>query len=1142
MKYSIIIPTYNHCDDLLKPCIESILQYTIMDNVEIIVVANGCTDNTKEYLANLDGQFNLKTIWSDDALGYPKAVNEGIKVIHNLSEYVIPFNNDALLLIQDKNQWIDLLEAPMNDSTVGVTGPLKSPSNETGRDFIIFFCAMIRRTALDRTGLLDEIFTTGAGEDTDYCMRLEANGYLVVETGACVLDHKRKLNKGVFPIYHEGEKTVHDTELVKNWAEVFKKNTNILADRYKSLKLITNTDSVAIITPTYNDYAHVIQAIKGVANQTHKNYTHFICDDGSNEDVTSKILEYVNNHNIDDSIILTFLNENKGQSYTRNTLLHEITDGLPRDKFKYVAFLDSDDYWTPTHLENSLRGLNKLNVDMVYSTPSFINENGESVVPYNIPIDQKITPDNILKQNSIHISSVVIKTDCVKEIGEFDSELDSIEDWDYWIRVINAGYKVSKLDGPTITYLVKDTGEAGKVTKEKMTKIKNKHMSKTNQPIKLNLGCGDDILDGYINCDIDGDKADMFFDATKIPFPDNSVDEIRAYHLIEHFPFQKGLDVLKEWHRALKPSGVLVMETPDLLNTCRQFVESDEYDRIKLYGHFFAWPDLSPFQTHYFLFTETQMKWSLEETGFTDIQRVKPDSMYYKSKPHWESLYFKVTAKKAAQQPIKERKVYDGFLFYNELDLLELRLNELNDVVDKFVLVESNVTFTGKPKPYYYEENKEKFSKFADKIIHIKVDDSPVTDNPWNTEEYQRNAIYRGLTNCQPEDIIIISDVDEIPKVKAIENYDPSNGISILQQKTSYYYFNCVTNFLWWNVKIGPWSEVQKISANDTRTHSNGRFVISEGGWHFTCLGGVDVILNKLNAFSHKEYNTDHFRDKANLETKIKNGWDMYERVGTLTAYEPISDDYPKYIRDNQQKYIDSGFIREIKPVTLPIDQKKYDKLKELNPSLYDEIFTQGGYMMYEEDIKDTVFVDVGANIGVTVIQALSLQAKRVLAFEPENTNLDNLHDLTGEYDNVNIYPYAVYNTARSIQVTNDGMTSNMFTVTESDQSALAVTLNEVVGLLQKDERAVLKLDCEGAEYDIIYNAPKEAVQRFESLFLEIHNDLVTEYINGGDKLIEYITDLGYTCEKLPFTSGMWYDDGTFHPTDNAFYKCKKNK
>lgn len=898
-----------------------------------------------------------------------------------------------------------------------------------------------------------------------------------------------------------------------------------------------NTHFVAVVTPLHNDAGRIIRAIETVRGQTFQNYVHFICDDGSTDDSRNIVEGYIAK-NPDAHLAFIGLDTNGGQSNARNVVMTQAFLNKP----EYFAFLDSDDYWTPTHLEESIKAINELNAGMVYSVPIFIDDQMNPFFAYKMRLDQEPTYANLSQANSIHISSVVMKKTCVEVVGEFDSELDCIEDWDFWLRTVKAGFKLHRINNVSVFYLIRTDGMAGKIDANKLTKFKKKHMIEDVKPIKLNLGCGDEILEGYINCDMDSAGADMLFDAAVIPFPDNSVDEIRAYHLIEHFPFQKGLLVLREWFRALKPNGKLVMETPDLLNTCKKFVEVDEQTRIVLYGHFFAWPDLSPWQTHYFLFTETQMRWSLESIGFTNVQRVPPDSIYAQCNPNWQELYMKVEAYKP--EPIFENKpqVYDAFLFFNELDLLEIRLNELSGTVDKFVLVESDTTFTGQPKPYYYNENKERFKAFADKIIHIMVTDSPKTDSPWDAETYQRDAIYRGLQNCSPNDVILISDVDEIPNVEAIRNYNPTNGVSLLQQRPSFYYLNCVSNFLWWNAKIGTWGDVQKETASQIRAN-NHRPVIENGGWHFTGLGGIKSILTKLDAFSHSEYNTEHFRDKDLLEIKIKNGWDIYDRIGVISTYWDINDTFPKYIRDNVNALTQIGYIRDSQKPELPLSEAKYKRVDELNHSLYDEVFLQGGYMMFEDDIKDKVFVDVGANIGVTVIKALSLGAKKVLAFEPESTNYKLLMELTDEYENVSIYHHAVYNSARTIQVTNEGMLSNMFHTKPEDEWAPALSLGEVTQLLQDNEEAVLKLDCEGAEFDIIYKAPKEVVQRFDMVFFEIHNDLVPEYMYGDAALIEYMDSLGFDCEKLPFSSGVWYPDGHFEATFNSFYKCKnKNK
>ena len=147
--------------------------------------------------------------------------------------------------------------------------------------------------------------------------------------------------------------------------------------------------------------------------------------------------------------------------------------------------------------------------------------------------------------------------------------------------------------------------------------------------VRLNLGAGDEVIPGFLACDLFHEKADMKFDCAKLPFDDNTVDEIRAYHLIEHFDFMQIQEVLKEWNRALKPSGRIHLETPDFMETCKEFVKGPEPWRVTLYFHFFAWPWL-PGQCHKFLFTEQQLRFMLEGAGFKNVRRLHPDSIYAK--------------------------------------------------------------------------------------------------------------------------------------------------------------------------------------------------------------------------------------------------------------------------------------------------------------------------------------------------------------------------------------------------------------------------------------------------------------------------------------------------------------------------------
>lgn len=129
--------------------------------------------------------------------------------------------------------------------------------------------------------------------------------------------------------------------------------------------------------------------------------------------------------------------------------------------------------------------------------------------------------------------------------------------------------------------------------------------------------------------------------------------------------------------------------------------------------------------------------------------------------------------------------IYDCFAFFNELDLLEIRLNELDPVVDKFVLVEATRTFQKQPKPLYFEENKSRFKDFEHKIIHVVVDEYPNffsrfrIPTPMDYDNHQKNQIIRGLKDAKPDDVIIYSDLDEIPRAEKIMQYKDVPGIKI---------------------------------------------------------------------------------------------------------------------------------------------------------------------------------------------------------------------------------------------------------------------------------------------------------------------------------------------------------------------------
>ena len=257
MKYSIIIPTFNHCDDLLKPCIDSILAHTTMDQVELIICANGCTDNTSYYLTRLANQFeslgfgdHFKVISHDDPLGFARACNGGIRA--STGDRVVLLNNDCVLLAQQQNDWLNVLNAPFEThSNTGITCILKLFSEQTQREFAVFFCVMIDRKVIDQVGVLNEDYAVGGAEDMEYCWLTEQAGFQIVNVDQT--HYTGSTNTGSFPLYHKAEGTMHDEKLVTEWTSTFNHNLNKLA-----VKVSQQNNPVIMHTPpnlTHHDVA-----------------------------------------------------------------------------------------------------------------------------------------------------------------------------------------------------------------------------------------------------------------------------------------------------------------------------------------------------------------------------------------------------------------------------------------------------------------------------------------------------------------------------------------------------------------------------------------------------------------------------------------------------------------------------------------------------------------------------------------------------------------------------------------------------------------------------------------------------------------------------------------------------------------------
>ena len=262
-------------------------------------------------------------------------------------------------------------------------------------------------------------------------------------------------------------------------------------------------------------------------------------------------------------------------------------------------------------------------------------------------------------------------------------------------------------------------------------------------------------------------------------------------------------------------------------------------------------------------------------------------------------------------------KIYDCFSYWDEDLLLELRLNILNEYVDYFVIVEGNKTWQNNPKKLRFDISN--FKKFKKKIIYIPVEDMPKGDNPYLRENFQRNAISKGIVEAHDDDVIIISDLDEIPNPEKIKAFNKSMKFAVFKQMHFYYKINlqsqmnpnwygsriCLKKYLkspqWLRelkFKKRPFWRLDKFRLNN---------ILENGGWHFCNLKSPKQLLYKYknlcetnDPYVFKEKIDNKYLDEYQIEKKISEGLDIIGRKDSFKKIE-LSYKFPKFILDNKE-------------------------------------------------------------------------------------------------------------------------------------------------------------------------------------------------------------------------------------------------
>lgn len=226
-------------------------------------------------------------------------------------------------------------------------------------------------------------------------------------------------------------------------------------------------------------------------------------------------------------------------------------------------------------------------------------------------------------------------------------------------------------------------------------------------------------------------------------------------------------------------------------------------------------------------------------------------------------------------------KIFDCFKFFNELELLDLRLMVLNDLVDYFVIVESNKTHTGNKKEFIFEQNKDRFSDYMHKIVYVKVEDLPdyARDNIWIAENFQRNCIVRGLGKASYGDKIIISDADEIPNPTTVLKYiDVVTPVTMIQH-LFYYYVNCLQGTPWTGSILATQGEYESPQWLRNIARSEQCYSVPEGGWHYSFMGGPDRIRTKVENIAESHIIIDKVGTPEEIKDKMLTQKDLWGRT-----------------------------------------------------------------------------------------------------------------------------------------------------------------------------------------------------------------------------------------------------------------------
>lgn len=247
--------------------------------------------------------------------------------------------------------------------------------------------------------------------------------------------------------------------------------------------------------------------------------------------------------------------------------------------------------------------------------------------------------------------------------------------------------------------------------------------------------------------------------------------------------------------------------------------------------------------------------------------------------------------------------IYDAFLYNGEKDLLRIRMAEMQGLDVQQVIVDSYHTFSGIRKhPDLMVTDFGRMPELSGPFCRHTIDFEPAPD-PWENEKRLRNAIVDAM-RLQPffelvdDDIVIISDVDEIPRKEAVLQFKPEMGVAFLDMKKYGFFLNLQEGEHWTPPKIVTWAYLKNTTPDNVRNQGAPN-TIPNGGWHFSWCGGIDEVMRKFASFSHQELDVQRHANREELIRKMAAG----ESLWGSDKWTPVPiTDLPQYVQDHQEE------------------------------------------------------------------------------------------------------------------------------------------------------------------------------------------------------------------------------------------------